>query len=126
MAEEGAIADGRGGGRDCLQPPPGGGGATPRVLGCQLPPPPPSKGASGQQLVGGGGGVGVQNRGVAPPLGSNNVRMKGIVSRQTREPMAEVGGGLENGLESTPIPPNPILSPAQSHRNGTEMAMKAV
>ena len=70
-----------------------GGGATPRVLGRQLPlpppppkplldpppnrpslnppsnpppPPPPPPGASGQQLL--GGVVGVQNRGVAPPV----------------------------------------------------------
>ena len=32
-------------------------------------PPPPPQGASGQQLV--GGVVGVQNRGVAPPVGAN-------------------------------------------------------
>ena len=45
----------------------GSGGAAPRVLGRQLTPPPPL-GASGQQLV--GGVVGVQNRGVASPMGA--------------------------------------------------------
>ena len=36
-------------------------------LRCPPPPPPPPQGASGQHLV--GGVVGVQNRGVAPPVG---------------------------------------------------------
>ena len=45
------------------------GGAAPRAPGRQLPPPPPPKGASGQRLV--RGVVGVQNRGVDPPMGED-------------------------------------------------------